>query len=509
MSSSESVLDHERCYRAVHSRDPRFDGFFVTAVRTTGIYCRPSCPARTPLARNVAFFPTAAAAHGAGYRACRRCRPDASPGSPQWDVRADVVGRAVRLIHDGLVDREGVSGLATRLGYSGRQLQRLLIDEVGAGPLALARAHRAQTARVLVESTDLSMADVAFAAGFSSVRQFNDTVREVYAVSPSALRSAHRPAASPPGRVSLRLAARAPFDADWLATFWAAHAVPGLEVWEDRTAELTRVLRLPHGPGIVRLRPYAGTSAGHPYVATDLELSDLRDLTGAVARARALGDLDADPVAVADVLGADPVLGPAVRRRPGLRVPGVADGFETAVRAVLGQQVSTKAAVTTTARLTQRLGIPVPGHDGWRAFPTPAALAATDPQALGVPRSRGRAVVALAAAVADGRVELGVGADRAEARARLLALPGIGPWTAGYVAMRALRDPDVALETDLGVRAAAHTLGLPADPGALRERAAAWAPWRSYAVMQLWSTYLSHPRPRREAPRPADTGGNR
>jgi len=502
MAPSPTALDTQRCYRAVHSRDARFDGVFVTAVRTTGIYCRPSCPARTPRPHNVSFFASAAAAHGAGYRACRRCRPDASPGSPEWDVRADVGGRAVRLIRDGLVDREGVAGLSARLGYSSRQLQRLLVAELGAGALALARAHRAQTARVLVESTTLGMADVAFAAGFCSVRQFNDTVQEVYAATPTALRQAARgpagsasvapgAAAGPvaPGRLSLRLAARAPFDAEALISFWAGHAAPGLEQVSSERGELARVLDLPHGPGLARLRPHAG---GRPYVACDLHLGDLRDLTAAVARCRALGDLDGDPVAVRDVLVADPVLEPLVLERPGLRVPGVADGFETAVRTVLGQQVSMRSAAAATARLTARLGAPVPGHDGWRVFPSADALAGADPETLGVPRARGRALVGLAAAVAEGRVRLDVGADRAAARAGLLALPGIGPWTADYVAMRALRDPDVLLETDLAVRAAARSLGLAAGHTALRQRSAAWAPWRSYAVMHLWGAYLRH-----------------
>lgn len=491
MSPSPTALDTERCYRAVHSRDARFDGVFVTAVRTTRIYCRPSCPARTPRAHNVSFYPTAAAAHGAGYRACRRCRPDASPGSPQWDVRADVVGRAVRLIGDGLVDREGVAGLSARLGYSSRQLQRLLTAELGAGTLALARAHRAQTARILLESTTLPAADVAFAAGFSSVRQFNDTLHEVYAATPSTLRSAagrvHR---SAPGRLSLRLAARAPFDADSLTAFWAGHAVPGLEGVDGESGELVRTLALPHGPALVRLRAHADLEGGRPYVACDLSLSDLRDLTAAVSRCRALGDLDADPVAVRDVLEADPALAPAVRQRPGLRVPGVADGFETAARTVLGQQVSTKAAATTTARLTARFGEPCTAHPGWYTFPTPHALAEADPDTLGVPRARGRALVGLAQAVADGSVRLDVGADRAEARAGLVALPGIGSWTADYVLMRALRDPDVLLDTDLAVRKVAGELGLGADAAGLRHRAERWAPWRSYAVLQLWMTYL-------------------
>ncbi|HEY0401880.1 MAG TPA: Ada metal-binding domain-containing protein, partial [Blastococcus sp.] len=271
------TLDHERCYRAVAGRDARFDGWFFTAIHTTGIYCRPSCPARTPHARNVSFFTTAAAAQGAGFRACRRCRPDAVPGSPEWDVRADVVARAMRLIADGEVERSGVPGLAARLGYSERQLHRLLVGELGVGPLALARAQRAQTARLLIETTDLPMADAAFAAGFASIRQFNDTVREVFATTPTALRSTSpRSDGGSPGWLTLRLAARAPYAADEVLLFLGAHAVPGLEAWDGTT--FSRVLDLPHGPAVVQLSPAAGGGAG---VTARLRVAELRDLGAA------------------------------------------------------------------------------------------------------------------------------------------------------------------------------------------------------------------------------------
>src|SRR4051812_1086682 len=293
-------LDQERCYRAVASRDARFDGWFFTAVRTTGIYCRPSCPARTPLARNVSFFSTAAAAQAAGFRACRRCRPDAAPGSPAWDVRADVVARAMRLIRDGEVERSGVPGLAARLGYSERQLHRLLVGELGVGPLALARAQRAQTARVLIETTDLPMADIAFAAGFASIRQFNDTVREVFASTPTELRGTkHVPGSGAPGWLTLRLAARAPYAAAEVLLFLGAHAVPGLEEWDGTT--FSRVLDLPHGPAIVRLSPAPDGGAS---VTARLRLTELRDLGVAVTRCRRLLDLDAHPAALHAGLGA-------------------------------------------------------------------------------------------------------------------------------------------------------------------------------------------------------------
>ncbi|TDC67882.1 DNA-3-methyladenine glycosylase 2 family protein, partial [Micromonospora sp. KC606] len=338
-------LDFERCYRAVDSRDQRFDGWFYTGVTSTGIYCRPSCPAMTPKRRNVRFFPSAAAAQGAGLRACRRCRPDAAPGSPQWDVRADVVGRAMRLIADGVVDRDGVPGLASRLGYTERHLHRMLRAELGAGPLALARAQRAQTARILIETTELGLAEIAFAAGFGSVRQFNDTVREVYGTVPSGLRAARgrRPAVGGTGTITLRLAYRPPLHAAALLGFLAVRALPGVEAVRDGTYR--RGLRLPHGTAEVALTPLDG------HVRATLRLADMRDLAPAVARCRRLFDLDADPEAVDAVLAADPALADAVTAEPGVRLPRAVDGFEIAVRAVVGQQVSVRAAHTTLTRL--------------------------------------------------------------------------------------------------------------------------------------------------------------
>jgi AraC family transcriptional regulator, regulatory protein of adaptative response / DNA-3-methyladenine glycosylase II len=473
-------LDPERCYRAVTSRDARFDGWFFTAVATTGIYCRPSCPARTPLPHNVAFFSTAAAAQGAGYRACRRCRPDAVPGSPEWDVRADVVARAMRLIADGEVERSGVPGLAARLGYSERQLHRLLVGELGVGPLALARAQRAQTARLLVETTDLSMADVAFAAGFASIRQFNDTVREVFAATPTDLRrGAPGRNGAAPGELTLRLAARAPYDAAEVLLFLGAHAVPGLEEWDGTT--FSRALDLPHGPAVVRLSPAAD---GGPAVTARLRLTALRDLGVAVARCRRMLDLDADPAAVDDVLSADPALAALVASAPGRRVPASPDAAELAVRAVLGQQVSVAGARTLTARLLTAAGTPLPEPVGTltHAFPRPAALAEADLTAIGLTGARCRTVAALAAALDRGAVALDVGADREEAVAGLRAVPGIGPWTAALVALRGLADPDVWLPGDLALRRSLVELGSSDSDAATR-----WRPWRSYAVMHLWA----------------------
>jgi AraC family transcriptional regulator, regulatory protein of adaptative response / DNA-3-methyladenine glycosylase II len=479
------ALDDEHRYLAVRSRDTRFDGRFFTAVITTGIYCRPSCPATTPKRENVRFYPSAAAAQQAGFRACKRCRPDATPGSPEWDVRADVVARAVRLIADGLVDREGVGGLARRLGYGERHVHRLLAAELGAGPLALARAQRARAARTLLETTDLRVADIAFAAGFSSVRQCNDTVREVFALSPTALRAAARarPGDAPPGWIALRLAFRPPCDVGATLSFLALRAVPGIEVGDGE--RYARTLALPHGTGVVEVE---APRRGESWVRAALRLDDLRDLTAAVQRTRRLLDLDADPGAIADVLGGDPVLGPLVAAAPGLRVPGHVDGAELAVRAVLGQQVSVVGARTLAGRLVHAHGAPLAEPIGGltHLFPTAAALAALDPTTLPMPRARARALVGVTAALADGTVVLDPGVDRDEAAAALGALAGIGPWTVDYVRLRALGDPDVFLPTDLGVRHALTARGVDPSPRAAAALAARWRPWRSYALLHLW-----------------------
>ena len=545
--------DTERCVRAVRSKDARFDGWFFTAVLTTGVYCRPSCPVVPPKPRNMVFYPSAAACQEAGFRACKRCRPDTSPGSPEWNRRADLVARAMRLIADGVVDREGVPGLAARLGYSARQIERQLRAELGAGPLALARAQRARTARLLIETTDLPMARIAFAAGFSSIRTFNDTVRQVYALTPSELRTRTSPPAprtSPagrngpvPGALTLRLPFRAPLTPDNLFGHLAATAVPGVEEWRD--GAYRRTLRLPHAHGIVALAPRPG------HIACRLTLGDLRDLPVALARCRRLLDLDADPVAVDDRLRADPVLAPLVDEAPGRRVPRTVDETEFALRAVLGQQVSTAAARTHTARLVtahgdridDRLrtdpalaplvdkapgrrvprtvdaaefavravlgqqvstaaarthaarlvtahGEPVDDPEGGltHLFPSPEHLAGLDPDALALPRTRRTTLLTLVRRLADGTLHLGEESDWPETRTRLLALPGFGPWTADVIAMRALGDPDAFLPTDLGVRRAARHLGLPSTPAALTAHAEPWRPWRAYAVQYLWST---------------------
>lgn len=495
-------IDDDSCYQAIRSKDQRFDGWFFVGVTSTGIFCRPSCPATTPRRQNVRFYPTAAAAQGAGFRACRRCRPDTAPGSPEWNVRGDLASRAMRLIDDGLVDREGVGGVARRLAVSERHLHRILVQEVGAAPLPLARSRRAQTARVLIETTELPFTEIAFAAGFASIRQFNDTVREFFGASPTVLRadrttsitrgrsgSPGAAAGAGPTPISLRLATRAPFAGTEVLGFLAARAIPGVEA-VDADGTYHRVLRLPTGMALVALRPAAD------HVTADLLLADLRDLGPAVSRCRRLLDLDADPVAVDESLGSDPLLGPLVAITPGRRSPGAVDGTELLVRAVIGQQVSVAGARTVASRVAAALGDDLPdalrsapgAHpDLRRAFPDAATIAAADPAGFSMPRARGAALTAACGLVAEGTVELDPGSDRAEVESRLLEVKGIGPWTTAYLAMRALSDPDVFLPTDLGV-----LRGLAARGGAGEAKGAAvaaerWRPWRSYALHHLWS----------------------
>jgi AraC family transcriptional regulator of adaptative response / DNA-3-methyladenine glycosylase II len=506
--------DDEQRYQAAISKDARFDGVFFIAVTSTGIYCRPSCPAITPKREHMRFYRTAAAAQEGGFRACKRCRPDASPGSPEWNIRADVVGRAMRLIADGVVDRDGVSGLADRLGYEQRQVRRLVTAELGAGPLAIARAQRAQTARVLTETTTLPLSEIAFAAGFTSIRQFNDTIREVFAVTPTELReraarrgrqqaprsrraigvarSLSDPAA--PGLIRLRLPYRQPIDIERMIGFLAARAILGVEEVTD--GRYRRTMLLPNGWGILSVGP------GEGYIACELQLEDLRDLTAAVQRCRRLLDLDADPSAVTAALAASgPVLGPLALANPGRRVPGHVDGNELALRAVLGQQVSVAAARRLGARLVAAYGKPLERPEGTltHCFPAAETLAAADPATLPMPRARAAALTGLAATLASGDLSLDPGAERDRAEALLLALPGIGPWTASYIRMRALSDPDAFLPSDVGMLEALGRLG--AVPAGVRSpaararasRAAAeladgWRPWRSYAVQHLWAS---------------------
>ena len=472
-------------YGALASRDSRFDGQFIAGVHTTGIYCRPSCPAMTPKPGNVSFYRTAAAAHEAGLRACKRCQPDAVPGSPDWNLHDDLASRAMRLVHDGVVEREGVEGLSRRLGYTSRHVTRVLRAELGAGPLALARANRAQTARSLLAVTELPITDIAFAAGFGSLRQFNDTIAEVYRATPTELRalarrgrqgSVPRPdersdESSTP--LTLRLPARSPFDGRGLFRFFADHAIPGLETGDDTF--FARPLALPHGRADVTVRQDPERAG----VIVTARLASLADVPALSSRVRRMFDLDADSVAIDAALASDPVLAPLVATVPGIRIPGSADGVETLFRTLIGQQISVAAARTVVGRLVADLG-----ENGM--FPTPEAIAERGGAVLRGPANRVASIIRVADAVASGRLRLDLETPATELRAQLLALPGVGPWTADYLALRTLGNPDTFLETDLVIRQSAEALGLPGAPKALAQRAAAWAPWRSYASLQLW-----------------------
>ena len=476
-------LDLDAAYQALSSRDRRFDGRIWFGVTSTGVYCRPVCPAQTPKPANVRYFAAPAAAVSAGFRACKRCRPDSAPGSRHWDHSGDLAARALRLIADGAVDETGVAGLAQTLHVSERHLHRTLVTEVGAGPLQLAVSRRAQTARLLIEQTDLPLSEIAFAAGFSSIRQFNDVMRREFGSPPSALRRAPVTsiAAADPALV-LRLRLRAPYGADAVGDFLAARAVDGLETHERDGRSWTHRRVVPLGPraAVAQVR----VVGDHVVVRSD---TDLRDTAALVRRVRRWLDLDADPETVAAALGTDPVLRALVADRPGLRVPTTVDPWETVVRAIVGQQVTVAAARTILGRLVAAFGTPVTGS--FTAFPSARALAGTDPaeiSALGMPRSRGRTVHEAARAVADGRVDLRSG-DPGSVADALLAVPGVGPWTACYVRLRALADPDAFPDSDLGLRHAAASLGLPTAPRELAERARAWSPWRSYAAQHLWT----------------------
>jgi AraC family transcriptional regulator of adaptative response / DNA-3-methyladenine glycosylase II len=441
--------------------------------------------------RNVEFFATSAAAHEAGYRACKRCLPDAVPGSPEWNLRSDVAARAMRLIADGLVEREGVPGLSSRLGYTTRHLNRLLTSELGAGPLALARAHRAQTARQLLVATDLPVSDVAFASGFGSIRQFNDTIAEVYDRTPSQLRATRRHPAPHAGAsthdagIRLALPVRQPFDAAGVFGWLAARAVPGVELagpWS-----YARTLLLPGGPATFEVE-----SDGERLRLT-ARLSALSDLPSLIWRVRRLFDLDADPVGIDEAVGREPALSAAVAATPGIRLPGAVDPHEMLLRALAGQQISVAAARTQLARLAVAIGTPVTGApEGLTTlFPTAAQVAERGREVLVGPRARIDNIVAICEQLASGELDLGYADDPVAQHDRLVAVRGIGEWTANYVAMRVLGNPDVLPTGDVALRTGARRLGLPDHPRDL----AAWgrhiAPWRSYASLHLWRASLA------------------
>ncbi len=480
---ADMQFDRDSCYAAMRSRDRRFDGRFFVGVRTTGIYCRPICPAPTPKLCNVDFYACAAAAEAAGFRPCKRCRPETAPGTPAWIGSCAAVSRALRLIRNGALDDGDVAALAARLGIGARQLRRLFGHHLGTSPAAVARARRVHFARALLDDSDLPVTAVAFAAGFRSVRQFNHAVRSTFGAPPRALRRRGTMPAGGADVLTVRLPYRPPLEWESLLGFLAARAIPGVESVRDGCYRRTVTVR--GAAGILVVEPMAAEAA----LRLRVEVADAGDMLAVIERVRRVFDLDADPLQIATRLQTSALLRPLVAAAPGLRVPGAWDPFETAVRAILGQQVTVRAATTLAGRLAAAFGTPVVGMgELTRLFPTPQALAAADVSAIGIPRARAATITALAAAVARGEPLLDGARDVDATLAQLCALPGIGPWTAQYIAMRALAEPDAFPAGDLGVRKALGNGQGPVSAAAAERLADAWRPWRAYAVMHLWHT---------------------
>lgn len=481
-------LDHDACYRAIQSRDPRFDGRVFTGVKTTGVYCRPVCPARMPKSENVLFYPSAAAAEAAGFRACLRCRPETSPDLGAWKGASNTVSRALQLIEAGALDGGDVEALAARLGVGDRQLRRLFQQHLGATPVGVAQTRRVLLAKQLIHETRLPMAQVALAAGFGSVRRFNETFQHLYQRPPASLR---RRTTDPAGRadasdgVTLKLRYKPPYDWDGLLAFLALRAIPGVEV--VRGDSYARTIALGDDMGTLEVRP-----CGRDQLAVHVRFPAPSALPAILARVRRVFDLAADPVVIAEHLSADPDLAARLARRPGLRVPGAWDGFELAIRAILGQQITVHAAVRLAGKLAADYGQPLPqawAREGLTlAFPSAARLAAADLSSLGMPRARSRALEAMGAAAAADPALFGPRQDLDTAIRALKALPGIGEWTAQYIAMRQLREPDAFPAADIGLMRALETpeTGRP-TAAQLLARAEAWRPWRAYAALHLWA----------------------
>lgn len=504
-------LDFAACYRAISGRDTRWDGRVYLGVSSTGIYCRPSCPARKPMPQSCRFFASAAACVAAGFRACKRCRPDAVPGTRDWDVRGDLAARAVRRIRDGAVDSSGVSGLAQELSVSERHLHRVLVEEVGASPLQLARTRRAHAARALIEQTDLQLADIAFAAGFGSLRQFGDTMREEFGVAPSQLPRAggtedsgskrraseanRAPTSDERPSLSLKLRTRSPYDCDGMRAFLGAHAVPGRDLISAEGATTSHALDVPGGTAVMHIEWGAVRDhGGFTSIPVQLGLPALSDAMPAIACARRLLDLDADPDQIATALGDDPRLASLIARRPGLRLPGARNAHEFALGTVLGQQVSLAAARTLQGRLAAAFAaVPsssLAGAAGFHGAPEAQRIADTETtelrEQIGLTVARAETLRTVARALAEG-LDLGPGADREQARTELLALRGIGPWSVELIAMRALGDPDAYPAGDLILRRA---LGTRTDRET-RDAAESWRPYRGYATQHLWADFLA------------------
>ncbi len=470
-------LDPDICYRAVVARDPRFDGRFFVAVSTTGIYCRPICSARTPHRDHVTFYPTAAAAQEAGYRACLRCRPETAPNVGAWRGTSNTVSRALALIESGGLDADNVETLAGRVGVGGRQLRRLFQEHLGASPLAVAQTRRILLAKQLIHETGLAMTEVALAAGFGSVRRFNDTFRQLYHRPPRALR--RRDVARDGSAIELTLAYQAPYDWDTIISFLAARAIPGVESVARsiyRRTFANGIITVSHEPERRRLRVAA-------------RLDDIGVLSSILPRVRRVFDVDADPEAIAGCLSRDPLLAPLLAHRPGLRLPGAWDGFEMGVRAVIGQQITIAGARGLLGKLVAAYGANLSGAgDGLtHIFPTSDRLVGKDLAALGMPRARALTISHLAQAALVDRTLFERSASLEEAVEKLCEVPGIGNWTAQYIAIRALREPDAFPASDIGLLRALTENGVRPTPQAVAARAEAWRPWRAYAAQHLWA----------------------
>ena len=484
------TLNAASCYRALASRDARFDGRFFTGVTTTGIYCRPICPARTPARANVRFYSCASAAEADGFRPCRRCRPDTAPGTPAWQGAPATVARGLRLIRDGALDDEGIDRFAGRLGLSARQVRRLFETHLGAAPTDIARTRRVHFARMLLDDPSLPLTDIAFASGFQSIRQFNHAFLQTFKAAPRTLRAGGRPLAAarrPDDAITLRLSFRPPLDAQWLMNLLAGRAAPGVEQVERgvyrRTAEIAGAR------GWLEVSAGKYTRQNFPRLLTVRASASLAPhLMRVAANVRRMFDLDADPATIARALSADDRLAPQVRARPGLRVPGAWHPWEIAMRAIVGQQVSVEAATTIVGRIVERAGdaIETPFEGLTRLFPSPGAVAAVDLSNIGMPGARVATVKRFAAGLADGAIRLEPGRGYEETVRELCAIDGIGPWTAEYIALRALGEPDAFPAGDLGLRKALGN-GTPASQKTVAEAAEAWRPWRGYAAMYLWS----------------------
>ena len=471
------LLDRDICYRAVKSRDRRFDGRFFTGVTSTGIYCRPVCPAVTPRKKNVEFYACAAAAEKAGFRPCMRCRPETSPGTPAWLGTSATVSRALRYIHEGALDDGSVDELADRLGMTGRHLLRLFDDHLGTSPVAVAQTRRVHFARNLIEQTSLPMTRIALAAGFGSVRRFNVLVKQTFKRTPTEMRQRAGTGASTGDHLVYRLAYRPPYDWAQLMEFLAGRAIPGVEIVEP--GGYRRTVTLGEESGVLEVSPVEGSD----HLLLKATLPDLTGSIGLVARVRRMFDCGSDPTEIGEALSRDRILKPLVRSRPGLRLPSAWDPFEMAVRAILGQQISVKGATTIAGRLVDKCGTPLaqPVEGLTHLFPSPATLATADLSGIGLTNKRIDTVRGFAEAVASGRLDLDAPLGPDEFVARFVTLPGIGPWTAQYVAMRALGEPDAFPSGDLGLKHASG--GFDLEP-----RSERWRPWRAYAALHLWAS---------------------